>query len=100
METCETVFLPLGAARYPVGSQELPVPMLCEVSFPGKPGTCDVLEASHNAFREDTEATIFSVIIHVLECYSGSYYKTETEKIIHMQSRCQATHIPFISVDK
>lgn len=48
-------------------------------------GICDALETSHNAFRENTKATIFSVISQVLEFYSDSYYKTETGKVIHMQ---------------
>lgn len=62
------------------------MPVLCKVPLPGKLGTRDTLEASHNAFRENTEATIFSVINQVSEFYSDSYYKTRIEKIIHMQA--------------
>lgn len=47
----------------------------------------DALEASHNAFRENTEATVLSVINQVLEFYNDSYYKTKTEKVIPTQSR-------------
>lgn len=59
---------------------------------------CDALETSHNAFRENTEATIFSVISQVLEFYSDSYYKTETEKVIHMQKPTDesASPVPFV----
>lgn len=46
----------------------------------------DVLEASHNTFRENTEVSVLSVINQVLEFYSDSYYKTKTEKVIPMQS--------------
>lgn len=46
----------------------------------------DVLEASHDAFRENTEVTVLSVINQVLEFYSDSYYKTKIQKVIPMQS--------------
>lgn len=63
-------------------------------------GMCDALETSHKAFRENTEATIFSVISQVL-VYSDSYYKTETEKRIPVQEPTDesAPPVPFISVD-
>lgn len=63
----------------------------------------DALEASHNAFRENTEATVLSVINQVLEFYSDSYYKTKTEKVIPTQSRWQGVSccsVPFVSVDR
>lgn len=63
----------------------------------------DVLEASHNAFRENTKVTVLSVISRVLEFYSDSYYKTKTEKVIPMQSRWQGVScgsVPFVSGQK
>lgn len=95
----KTLFLLQGTAWPLCAAQELAEPTLCEMTLPGM---CEALETSHKAFRENTEATIFSVISQVLEFYSDSYYKTETEKRIPIQKPTDASAppVPFVSVDR
>lgn len=93
----KTLFLLQGTAWPLCAAQELAEPTLCEMTLPGM---CEALETSHKAFRENTEATIFSVISQVLEFYSDSYYKTETAKRVPIQKPTDASAPPVRSLCK